>query len=567
VRAGETRLALALGAVALLLYLPSLGNGFVNWDDDGYVTANPRAQRLTAENVRWALTTFHKANWHPLTWISHMADGSLYGLDPRGHHLTSILLHAANAALLFLALRRLTGDLAPSALAAALFALHPLNVEAVSWVAARKTVLSTFFWLLAMIAYAGYTRRPSRRRYAAVALLLALGLTAKAMLVTLPLAFLLLDAWPLRRLSRRAVIEKVPLLALAATSTLVTLAAARAGEARASLATLPLGMRGANALLSYAGYLRNAVFPRDLSAFYPMPGTIGAPPMSAAAVLGAAALLLAITIACAAARRSAPHLFVGWLWFVGTLVPVIGLAQAGSQAMADRFAYVPLIGLFVAAAWSVPGLRARRPPWPVAAAVLAVLALFAATTVARERVWRDSEALWRDTLARNPRCLVALLNYGSWLSGQGRHDEAIARFRDLLALAPAYPGARARLGEARSARARALAGKSDFDGALAEMRAALDDRPDSPEGHNNLGMILLARGDLAQAEGAFREAIRLRPRFAVALVNLAETLRRSGRTADAAPVLREAAAAAAAEGDTSLARRIDEQLTRLASPR
>jgi len=530
------RAAIGVALVALLVYIPALRNDFVNWDDDGYVTGNRHVQRLSAGSIAWAFTTFDQSNWHPLTWVSHMVDVALFGLDPAGHHATSVLLHAANAALLALVLFRLTSDLAPSLLVAALFALHPLNVESVAWVAERKNVLSTLFWILVVGAHARYAERPTRGRYAAVAALFALGLLAKPMLVTLPFVLLLLDAWPLRRLSRRAVLEKVPLLALSAVSAAVTVAAQRAGEAVVSIDKVPLAARFANAAVSCVRYLVKTALPRDLSVHYPWPGGPEAPPLGAGAVLGAVALIAAATALALRARRRAPHLAVGWLWYLGTLVPVIGLVQVGGQAMADRYAYVPLVGVFIAIAWSLPWARAWPPPRGAAIVAAALLVALGALTVARAAVWRSPETLWRSTLAGNPRSRVAHTNYGQWLLRQGKRDEAIAHFREALAIDLAHAPALVSLGAA-------LEEGGLYDEAIARFREGIRSRPNDVVARYNLGLTLEMKGEKAAAEAALREALAIDPRYADASLLLGRILADGGRLDEAAghyaAVLRE----------------------------
>ncbi|MGH9361727.1 MAG: tetratricopeptide repeat protein, partial [Thermoanaerobaculia bacterium] len=361
---------LGLALLTVLVFAPVVRHDFVSLDDPAYVTGNAQVRRgLTAEGFRWAWGNEVAGNWHPLTMLSHMLDAELHGLDPGGHHLTSLLLHAANAVLLFVLLRRLTGAAGRSAAVAALFAVHPLHVESVAWIAERKDVLSAFFFFLALLAWSGYARRPSSWRYLLALLAFALGLLAKPMVVTLPLVLLLLDVWPLGRLplaaaaERRRALgpllrEKLPFVLLALGAAAVALVTQR--EAMSPLAALSLGRRIANALLAYAAYLSDTVWPRGLAVFYPLPGALPAWRVALAAVL-----LAALTALALARLHRSPWLAVGWLWFVGMLLPVIGLLQVGSQARADRYTYLPSIGLFVALVWEVaarvPIGRLRRP--------------------------------------------------------------------------------------------------------------------------------------------------------------------------------------------------------------
>ena len=368
---------LLLLAVALV-FGQTVQHGFVNYDDNGYVSDNPQVTKgLTVQGIGWAFTTTHGSMWGPLTWLSHMLDCQLYGLHSWGHHLTNILLHAATTIILFLVLRRMTGDLWPSALVAALFAVHPLHVESVAWVAERKGLLSGLFFVLTIGAYVGYVRhRFSLLRYLAVVVLFALGLMAKPMVVTLPFVLLLLDYWPLGRivvgtrrvpsaagpaageqtahgvcLLRRLVVEKIPLFALAAASCVA--APFTQGEAVASLNAIRLSSRITNALVSYVAYVGQFFSPVGLAVFYPHPGS-SLPIWKA---VGALALLVGVSAAAVAWRRRYPWVFVGWFWYLGTLVPMIGLVQIGGHAMADRYTYVTQIGLYLALAW-----RARRSP-------------------------------------------------------------------------------------------------------------------------------------------------------------------------------------------------------------
>lgn len=356
-------------------------NEFVNYDDDEYVTQNSHVQAgLTSEGIVWAFTTTHAANWHPLTWLSHMFDYQLFGPNPQGHHLTSLLLHILNSILLFLVLRRMTDALWQSAFVAVLFALHPLHVESVAWVAERKDILSTFFWILTMWAYVRYVERPGSTRYLMVALPLALGLMAKPMLVTLPFVLLLLDIWPLGRIDlseygdasrdkrdkrprtgivlMRLAKEKIPLFALVAASCLVTFAAQRSGGAVQPMESLPFMDRVVNAIVSYFLYIEKMVWPTDMAFFYPYP--VHTLPLWQP--LGAGLLLLVITVLVIRTARRKPFLLVGWFWYLGTLIPVIGLVQVGGQAMADRYTYVPYIGLFMVVAWGVPASLGSGAP-------------------------------------------------------------------------------------------------------------------------------------------------------------------------------------------------------------
>ncbi len=362
---------------------------FINYDDDKYLTDNSHVQDgLTVEGITWAFTTGYAANWHPLTWISHMVDVQLFGLQPGWHHLTNLLFHLASTLLLFLVLHRMTKALWQSAFVAALFALHPLHVQSVAWVAERKDVLSTFFWMLTMGTYASYVAKPGLKRYLTLLLCFALGLMAKPMLVTLPFVLLLLDYWPLQRLEQKRppqeglskdksttspvripvqpvghwplirplLIEKIPLFALAALSSIVTYLVQHHGGAVQSLETFPPGVRMANAFVSYITYMVKMLWPTNLAVFYPYPTS-----WPLWQVLGSAALLITITVLVIRGAKKRPYAAVGWFWYVGTLVPVIGVVQVGRQALADRYTYIPLVGLFIIVAWAVPELLKKWP--------------------------------------------------------------------------------------------------------------------------------------------------------------------------------------------------------------
>ena len=430
-QAGRTGLAaLALAALVWAAFGGAVRNGFVRFDDHGYVYENSMVvQGLTADGVRWAFTTGHMFNWHPLTWLSHMADVELYGLDPAGHHATSLLLHAANAILLFLVLRRMTGRFWPAFAAAALWAVHPLRVESVAWVAERKDVLSAFFALGALHFY--------RRRMAWTALAFALSLLAKPSWVTLPFLLLLLDVWPLRRWPGESpaalVREKVPLFLLAALSCVATFVAQHVGGAVQSFADYPFGVRLANAAVACAQYVLALAWPFGLSVFYPHPGAA----LPAAASGAAAAGLALVSFLALRAFRRRPWWTVGWLWFLGSLVPMIGLVQVGWQARADRYTYLPHVGLIVALVWTAAeaahGVGRRRILAVVSGLLAVALVLLARRQTA---VWRDSETLFRHAIELRADNALAQYNLGTLQAQQGRFAEALPRLR--LALR-AYP--------------------------------------------------------------------------------------------------------------------------------
>jgi tetratricopeptide (TPR) repeat protein len=526
--------ALALAVVTLAVYAPVARHGFVDYDDDEYVFRNPRVRAgLSAEGVAWAFTSLEAANWHPLTWLSHMLDCDLYGLRPAGHHLTNLVLHTLNVVLLFLILAWLTGRTWPSAAVAALFALHPLNVESVAWVAERKNLLSTLFWILAIAAHGWYARRPGPRRYLAVVLATVLALLSKPMTVTLPVVLLLLDFWPLGRMGRatgRLVVEKLPLVALAVLTSWITFEAHRRGGSVVLVDAIPPGARLANAIVSYAAYALKLVWPARLGVFYPHRESS----LPAAQVAATAVVLALLTAAALRAAPRAPYLTVGWLWYVVTLLPVIGIIQVGTQAMADRYAYLPAIGLFVALAWGAAAMATRRSLSRVLAVGLAAaLVALAARTSVQLRAWRDSVSLFTSTIAAVPDSWVAHYNLGNALTAAGRTAEAEGEFAETVRLRPRFARAHNNRGDALDALGR-------HQEAIAAYREAIRVNPDLAEAHNNLGTSLAASGRLAEAEVALREALAKRPDFVEAWLNLGIVLRRLGRLAESGDALSHA---------------------------
>ena len=522
-------IAVALAAAVLVVYWPTLGNDFVNYDDDRYVTQNPHVQQgFDAAALRWAWTTGH-FYWQPLTWTSHMLDWRLYGAAPAGHHATSVALHAANTALLFVLLDGMTGAPWRSALVAALFGLHPLRVESVAWVAERKDVLSALFWLLTTLAYVWYTRGPSRRRWALVVAGLALGLMAKPMLVTLPFALLLLDYWPLGRLRAPGdawplVREKLTLLPLVAASLALTIALEHEG-AIGSLESFPLAARLENAIVAYALYLWKLVWPVGL--FVPYLHARGGIPAWQTA--GAAALLAAITAVALRVRTTRPYVLVGWLWYLGTLVPVVGIVQAGEQSMADRFTYVPSIGVLVTAAWLLPARAAK----PVGAVAVLVLAALAVRTRAQIAVWRDSVTLFTHALAIEERNPVAHLNLGYALGDRGDVAGASRHLARALELRPQSPRAHVGLGNL-------LVGAGRTREAATHYRLALEMDSGSKYALANLGYALAQEGRFDEAIPLYERALAVDPYFAIAHKYLGFALARRGRAAEALAHLEQA---------------------------
>jgi tetratricopeptide (TPR) repeat protein len=527
---GRTVLAAAalIALVALGVYSRAPANGFVGFDDDVYVTDNPHLRDgLSWAGVRYAFTTTDVTNWHPVTWLSYLLDVTLFGPGPWGFHATNVALHAANAALLLGLLWTATGALIPSVVVATLFAVHPLNVESVAWIAERKNVLSTTLWLLLMIAYVSWTRRPRPAGYLLVALGLTLALMAKPMAVTAPFVLLLLDYWPLDRVRlgwRRLVVEKLPLFALILAASAVTFVVQRDGGAMGSNIGYPLAIRIENAVWAYGQYLAKMAWPSGLAAFYPHPQ--GALPDWQVALVGVA--LAAATAALTAARTHAKPALVGWLWYLGTLVPVIGLVQVGSQAMADRYAYVPLIGIFIGLAFGAAALI--RHGWlrsdVVTALVLAFMLASAMTTWRQVRVWRNTETLFGHTIRLEPGAWVAHYNLGNEYAKQGRYAEAVARFqvvtRDQPGFAPGFGG----LGNALSALHRNAE-------ALAPLERAVQINPTLVDVHNNLGITYAALGRGDDAIRSMRTAVTLEPDFVAGHLNLAMALRNAGRLDEA----------------------------------
>jgi tetratricopeptide (TPR) repeat protein len=516
-------ICLVLGILNILVYAQVWQHDFVSFDDPQYVTENVHVKAgLTWAGVRWAFTTGEVGNWHPLTWISHMLDVQLFGVRPGPHHLTSLVLHVVNSLLLFGVLWRLTGAQYRSAFVAALFALHPMHVESVAWISERKDVLSTFFWFLGVWAYTDYVREKKWTRYALVLLCLTLGLMSKPMLVTFPFALLLLDYWPLqRRLDARLIVEKIPLFALVAASSVVTFLAQSRSGAVSALAALPLTSRVANAAIAYVGYIRKIVWPTQLAVLYPYSRDFGWR-------LGVAVvLLIAVTILAISARRHR-YVLVGWLWYLGTLVPVIGIVQVGIQSMADRYTYVPSIGLFIIVAWGVPDLLVALP-WrrsALLAAAAVVISACALTARAQVQYWKDSLTLWEHAAGVTPRDAHVETALGSVLSEKGNVAEATAMFMDALELEPSFAEAHNKLGVA-------LADQGHVAEAIPQYEAAIRFKPSLAEAHYNLGNALAAQAKLDEAIAQYHDALRLRPDDAATHNGLGSALDDQGRLDDA----------------------------------
>jgi tetratricopeptide (TPR) repeat protein len=499
---------LFLGTLAM--YSPTLKNGFVNYDDPAYVTENPQVmQGLTLDSVKWAFRSTAEANWHPLTWISHMLDVQWFGLRAEEHHAQSIFWHAASVVLLFLLLAKATGFAGRSAIVAGLFAVHPLNVEAVAWVAERKTVLCTFFFLLTLAAYGRYAKRPGVGRYALLAFLFALSLMAKPTAITLPLALLLIDFWPLERFPRtslsRLIVEKIPLFLMSVASAAITVYAQRVGGAVGLMAALPLGMRVKNAIYSYFLYIEKAIYPSNLAVFHPHPeGTLGI-----WKVLASAAVLVAVTSLFWSLRR-ARYLVAGWGWFLVSLVPMIGIVQVGRQGWADRYAYVPLWGLFVIGVWLASEGAARislSRTGQVAIAITALLGYSAATYI-QIGYWKNSYTLFSHAIQVTDGNSIAEGNLGSALMEMGRPDLALVHLQRALQITPSMAIAHYNLGTLLHRANQLPEARQEYQ--LAVKYAS--DQHEVAQAHNNLGVLLNQQGEKDEALAEFTQAIAANPR-------------------------------------------------------
>jgi len=512
-----------LALAVITAYWPVLGNEFVNYDDNEYVTDNLHVQQgFTWEAVHWAWTTGYAGNWFPLTWMSHMLDWQLYGGWAGGHHATNLALHVANTLLVFGLLSAATGAMWRSALAAALFGLHPLRVESVAWAAERKDVLSACAWLLTLWAYGRWVRVGGAWRYALVAAGLAIGLTAKQMAVTLPCALVLLDVWPLRRLETvglwRLVREKLPLVPLVAAAAVVTTLVQAAGGMIGDAETYPPAVRVSNAVVSYATYLWKTLWPRELIVLYVFHG---APSLG---VFALSAVVLAVaTVLAWRERVRRPYLLAGWLWYLGTLVPVIGLVPIGRHALADRYTYLPLLGIFAAFAWLLPGGRVGRPLAVVALAALLALGI---RTRAQVRIWHDPVSLFTHALAVDEQSPLAHVNLAYGLVDRGETARAIPHFERAIELEPTYAKAHVGLGNVFLEQGR-------LDEAGAQYEAAVDGDYRSVHALTNLGYVLAKRERFDDAIPFYRRALDVRPDFVPALNNLGLALARMGRAGEA----------------------------------
>jgi tetratricopeptide (TPR) repeat protein len=523
---------------------------FINLDDDLYITNNLNVQAgLTRESVKWAFTTLHPPYWHPVTWLSHILDYQLYGLNPKGHYLTNLFFHIANSLLLFLVLLRMTGAVWQSAFVATMFAFHPLNVESVAWIAERKNVLSTLFWLMAMWAYLRYAEKPTIKRYGLVFLFFTLGLMSKPMLVTLPFVLFLLDYWPLRRLkfgqerSRnetsekttgkglglfRLVLEKVPLFCLIIASSIVTFYTQKIAGAVKSLDLFPLQPRLTNAMVSYLEYLGKIIWPEKLAVFYPHPGN--ALSVWQGVLCGLA--LVGVTIISIKLIRKAPYFAFGWFWYLGTLVPVIGIVQVGWQAMADRFIYIPLIGIFIIVAWGLPELMAKwrykKKVLSISAGIL-ILILMPITWIQVSH-WKNSITIFKHAIRvtdkTHPTFALVHNNLGIALVPEGKNREAISHYKMAIRIKPDYALPHHNLGIA-------LVAEGKNEEAISHYKMAIKLKPYYADAHYNLGVALIYVKMTEEAIDYFKEAIRIRPGFADAHYNLGIALVAKGKNEEA----------------------------------
>jgi Flp pilus assembly protein TadD len=520
---------LLLTVLTTAVYYPVRSYPFINYDDPDYVSANPHVlEGLTWESVEWAFTTGYSANWHPVTWLSHVLDCQFYGIDAGWHHVTSLALHIANACLLFLLLVRATGTLKRSAVAAAIFALHPINVESVAWIAERKTVLSMFLCLVALGSYGFYLRQPSRKRYITICIFFALALAAKPMVITLPCLLLLLDYWPLGRVRGSTTFhaglnliqksgtellkEKIPLFVLSATSAVVTILVQKRGNAIQPLGQLSFAVRCENALFSYGMYILKLVWPLKLSVLYPHPMNTLTP----GRVAGAAIFLVAATVLAWTGRKRTPYVLIGWLWFLGALVPMIGIIQVGGQGMADRYAYLPAIGIITLAVWGCADLISALslPRFTGAALALTVLSVLSITAIRQIGYWRNSVELWSHTLAVTQDNYIANDFMGFALVEDG-NVEAMDYFQRAAKISPTDPVSHGTV-------ASNLLDQGKLQEAIPEYRTALQNNP-TPEFqagvYVDLGTLYRELGDYVQADTDSHLAMKLAPKVVTGLID------------------------------------------------
>lgn len=530
----------ALLLLTLAAYWQVKDHDFVPYDDDKYITDNVYVQQgLTAESIQWAFTSGYASNWHPLTWLSHMLDYERFGLNPTGHHLNNLFFHLLNTLLLFLLLNRMTGRFWQSAFVAALFALHPLHVESVAWAAERKDLLSALFWILTMWAYVAYVRKPSRLQYLVVLIVFALGLMAKPMLVTLPFVLLLLDYWPLDRVRDvlqektkvgQLIKEKIPLLVLAAASSVITYFVQQAGGGMSMAESTAMSVRVANAVDSYFGYILKMFWPANLAVFYPHLGEM----LSAWRIIGVAVALLAVTVLVFKLSNRYRYLTVGWLWYLGTLVPVIGIVQVGAQAMADRYTYIPLIGLFFMTVWGMVDLTAhwRTRKLALGGVGTAVVGVLAILTWQQVGYWNNGEQLFRHALDVTENNWLAHNNLATVLEKQGKLPEAEDHLLRTLEIHANLPLARYNLGNVYWKQGKRAE-------AIAQYQQALQLNSRLANVHLNWGLVLMDLDSVEEAISHYRAALEIDPEFSNAHYNVAIALERQGKYAEAVAHFRE----------------------------
>ena len=528
----EILVCLFLVLSILIVYWQVINYEFVGFDDDLYVTGNSNVKDgLTVSSIIWAFKSTYASNWHPLTWVSHMLDVQLYGMNPGSHHTTNVLFHIVNSMLLFIVFKRMTGRIWQSGLIAVLFALHPLHVESVAWVAERKDVLSTFFWFLTLYCYIWYVESPGFGRYIPVFLFFVLGLMAKPMLVTLPFVLLLLDYWPLRRFQFRhsednsrnsfqmslvlpMLWEKAPFFILSIASGVVTIFVQKTGGAIGSLEVYPFTTRIANVLVSYVNYIGKMVWPSSLSVLYPYQEKL-----AYWQVAGAFILLVSISLLGIKALQQKPWFTVGWLWYVVTLVPVIGLVQIGTQAMADRYTYVPLIGLFIIIAWGVPELMSN---WHYKTKGLAIISatvflILIRTSSIQVSYWKNSISLYEHAISVTSNNYIIHNNLGFALTARGKWGDAIKNYQEALKINPDFETANLNLGIT-------LLAQGKFDKCVEYYQEVLQVKPHFAKVHNNLGNMLLRKGEIENAIDHFREALRIKQDYAEAYNGLGASM-------------------------------------------
>ncbi len=541
-------ICVGLAAITFAAYSPILKNEFITYDDGSYIAENPAVlSGLNWTSIQWAFNVGYSGNWHPLTWVSHMTDVALFGVNPSVHHLMNLLLHIANSVLVFLVFQRMTKIVWPSAFVAIVFALHPLHVQSVAWAAERKDVLSMLFWLLTMWSYVRYVERPKTARYLLALLFFALGLMTKPMLVSLPIVLLLIDFWPLRRTKltggtkeqdpkKRGTTktisgwmplgsllkEKLPFVGLAIVSSVITFLAQREGGAVAGTGVLSLGLRITNALISYLAYIGKTFWPSNLAFFYPHP----AEHLPLWQAVLAALILIGVSVGAVMIAKRRPYIPFGWFWYLVTLVPVIGIVQVGLQAMADRYMYIPIIGLSVMIGWGVSDFLKTINKRVLAFAAVVLTVSMAASTFVQAGYWRNSRTLYEHAIEVTDHNWVAHTNLGVVLAKEGRINDAMDHYTQALQIKPDYV-------EARRLLAFHLANGGRIDEAITHFKEALKINPNDPEARNNLGSLLARKGKVSEAINEYREALRTNPNYVDARFNLGFFLSQQGNTSEA----------------------------------